>query len=128
MTFHRVLAALIAGVLLAAGPQAVAQSGDTTTSKPRRPAVQPMATPPCCSIVRIEARRSLVTARERSTGFTFRFAVRSRRLIDSLTIGQPVWADFAARTVKLSATQPQPCCAIIDIPPTPSTSSGLNDH
>jgi hypothetical protein len=85
--------------------------------------VAPSATPACCSIVRIETPKSLVTARETATGFTFRFAVKTKRLLATLKIGQPVWADFAAKTVKLRATDDQPCCAIVDTPPVPDAHS-----
>ena len=78
-----------------------------------------VATPACCSIVRIEQARLVVAARETATGFTFRFAVKSKRLLATLKIGQPVWADFAAKTVKLKATDVTPCCAIVETPPPP---------
>jgi hypothetical protein len=77
------------------------------------------APPACCSIVRIESAKSLVTARETATGFTFRFTVKNRRLLGTLKISQPVWADFAAKTVKLKATDVTPCCAIVETPPPP---------
>ena len=70
--------------------------------------------PACCLIVRIDPDRSLVTARETATGFTFRFTVKARRLLGTLKVGQPVWADFASRTVKLKADDATPCCAILE--------------
>lgn len=79
--------------------------------------VAPAATPACCSIVRIEAAAAVVTARETATGFTFRFHIRSRRLLTSLKVGQPVWADFVAKTVKLKADDRTACCSISDTPP-----------
>lgn len=103
-----------------AGPNAArAQSRDTATAKARPGVTQPAPTPACCAIVRIDARAALVTARETTTGFTFRFAVKTRRLLGTLKIGQPVWADFAAKTVKLKATDIAPCCAIVATPPPP---------
>ena len=81
------------------------------------------ATPACCSIVRIETPKSLVTARETATGFTFRFTVKNRRVLTTLKIGQPVWADFAAKTVKLKATDTTACCGIVETPPTQDTDS-----
>ncbi|MGQ0639594.1 MAG: hypothetical protein ACT4P6_02320 [Gemmatimonadaceae bacterium] len=87
-------------------------------------AAVPSAAPPaCCAIVRIEAAKSLVTARETATGFTFRFAVKNKRLLGTLKIGQPVWADFAGKTVKLKATDATHCCGIIETPPTRDTDS-----
>jgi hypothetical protein len=80
-----------------------------------RAATQQSAVPACCRVVRVDAERSLVTARETATGYTFRFALKSRRVLDALKIGQPVWADFTAKTVKLKATDASPCCGIVEI-------------
>jgi hypothetical protein len=84
--------------------------GDTTT----------VAAKACCLLVRLPSADGIVTARETATGFTFRFQVKDRRVRVTLKIGQPVWADFAAKTVKLKATDVQPCCAIVSTPPPPS--------
>lgn len=81
------------------------------------PATAPI--PACCSIVRIDTDRSIITARETATGFTFRFAVKTRRLLGTLKIGQPVWADFAGKSVKLKATDIAPCCGIVEPQETP---------
>src|SRR5688572_7784248 len=117
---RRVLLAL--GALAAMPNMALSQSRDSIT--PTKPGtVAPVAPPACCTIVRIETPKSLVTARETATGFTFRFAVKTRRLLSALKIGQPVWADFAAKTVKLKATDAQPCCAIVETPPVPDANS-----
>jgi hypothetical protein len=107
------------GLCLTAHDSALSQSRDSTSAKSRPSAVLQAATPACCSIVRIDALRSIVTARETATGFTFRFAVRTRQLLGTLKIGQPVWADFAGKTVRLKATDAQPCCAIVDTQETP---------
>lgn len=102
-------------VLVPLPGSAFAQSRDSTKgSVDTQPPV-----PSCCAIVRIEADKSLATAREIATGFTFRFSVKSRRLLGTLKVGQPVWVDFAAKTVKLKATDSRPCCAIVDTPPAP---------
>lgn len=69
--------------------------------------------PACCAIVRIDVTRRIVTAREGATGFTFRFDARSRRVLETLKVGQPVWADFANRTVRLKAADTRACCAIL---------------
>lgn len=71
----------------------------------------------CCLLVRLPSADGIVTARETATGFTFRFQVKDRRVRLALKVGQPVWADFAAKTVKLKATDAQPCCAIVSTPP-----------
>lgn len=72
--------------------------------------------PACCTIVRIDTLRSRATARELATGFTFVFEVKSRRQLRSLKVGRSVWADFARRTVRLTADAPQPCCVILSSP------------
>jgi hypothetical protein len=82
------------------------------------------ATLACCSIVRVQPGASIVTARETATGFTFRFTVKNRRVLAGLKIGQPVWADFAAKTVKLKATDSTACCAIVETPPPPESTGG----
>ena len=107
---------LVLSVLTGLPNVVLSQSRDST--KPPG-IIAPVATPACCAIVRVEASKSLVTARETATGFTFRFTLKSKRLLATLKIGQPVWADFAAKTVKLKATDVQPCCAIVETPPPP---------
>jgi hypothetical protein len=97
--------------VLAARP-ALAQGRDTTL--PRKTVVPQADAPACCRVVRIDAERSLVTARETATGYTFRFALRNPRGLALLKIGQPVWADFAAKSVKLKATDAAPCCGIVE--------------
>lgn len=101
------------------------QSRDSTVSKPTAGAATLSAPPSCCAIVRVEVAKSIVTARETATGFTFRFTVKNRRLLGTLKVGQPVWADFAAKTVKLRATDASPCCAIVETPPPPTDSDSL---
>jgi hypothetical protein len=98
---------------------ALSQSRDSI--KTPAVSVAPVVTPACCSIVRIGPAASVVTARETATGFTFRFTVKNRRVLATLKIGQPVWADFAAKTVKLKATDATPCCAIVE-------TTGLGEH
>ena len=82
-------------LLLAAGaPAAQAQSGKFATAKP------------CCTIAAVNERTGIVTARERSTGKTFRFQVKDRALLKTLTAGQGVWADFAAKQVSVRPAEP----------------------
>ena len=97
---------VIAGLCL--GQPALAQSADTTVKTHGV-----VAQPSCCSIVRIDTAHSIVTARETATGYTFRFEVKARRLLRSLRIGQPIWADFTNKTVKLKSTDATPCCGIV---------------
>lgn len=84
-----------------------AQSRDTSLK------VQGTPTPSCCSIVRVDTTKSVVTARETATGYTFRFVVKTRRVLRALRIGQPIWADFTTNTVKLQPTDAKPCCGIM---------------
>lgn len=101
------------GFCLALPREVESQSRDSTpvASRPRAPAAA--TAPACCTIVRIDSVRSIITARETATGFTFRFAVKARRLLTTLRVGSPVWADFAGNSVKLRATDAAPCCAIV---------------
>ena len=71
------------------------------------------APPSCCSIVRVDTMTSVVTARETATGYTFRFVVKTRRVLRTLRIGQSIWADFTTSTVKLKPTDAKPCCGIV---------------
>lgn len=95
----------------------VASSQTRDSSKTPADSAAALATPACCSIVRIEPAALVVTARETATGFTFRFTVKNRRLLATLKIGQLVWADFVAKTVKLKADDRTACCSISDTPP-----------
>ena len=104
---------LTIGWCLLSPVSAQAQVRDTVPKKERPDAVARSASPACCAIVRIDLERSVVTARETATGFTFRFQVKARRLLGTLKVGHPVWADFSARSVKLRATDATPCCAIV---------------
>ena len=105
MRFHIML---IAVALVCFGEPLAAQSRDTSLK------VQGTPSPPsCCSIVRIDTTKSVVTARETATGYTFRFVVRTRPVLRALRIGQPIWADFTTNSVKLKATDAKPCCGIM---------------
>lgn len=96
-----------------------AQSRDTATAKARPPADhrERPALAACCRVVRLDTASAVVTARETATGYTFRFEVKSRQLRASLKIGDPVWADFAAKTVRLETSALEPCCKIASSPP-----------
>ena len=102
-------------MLLGAPPPAASQSRDSVVSR-----VVPVgdSIPACCTIVRIDAGRRLITARELATGFTFRFQRKDRRAIGNVKLGQPVWADFTGKTVALNAGPDAPCCVIVP-PDTP---------
>jgi hypothetical protein len=98
------------GVLLAVASPAKAQR---SRAVPQGRVASADSNPACCSVVRIDSAKSIVTVRELATGFTFAFTVRSRRLLRTVRIGRPVWADFTKKTVKLNASDTSPCCDII---------------
>lgn len=104
---HLFLATLAMTVL--AFPVLAAQVRPDTAHGPV-PAARPA--PACCAIVRIDSARSIITGREMATGYTFRFAVRTRALVRSLRPGMPLWADFIERTVRLRHDL-KPCCSIM---------------
>lgn len=104
----RVCCLLVAVALACLGEPASAQSPDTSVILQDAP-----LPPSCCSVVRIDTTKAIVTARETATGYTFRFAVKTRRVLRALRIGQPIWPDFASNTVKLKPTDAAPCCGIV---------------
>lgn len=106
--FRRLIAVGSITMCAASATDVAAQTRDTARTHTR-----PAASPACCSVVRIDSARSIVTARETATGFTFRFEVKTRRLLRAIKLGQPVWADFTTKTVKLRAADATPCCGII---------------
>lgn len=69
---------------------------------------------PCCSIVRIDAASSIITARDLATGYTFRVEVKSPKLRASLKVGDKVWANYSVKRVRLGATGDSLCCAILE--------------
>ena len=89
-------------LLLGLSSVASAQRRDTTTA--------------CCRVVRLDAATGQVTARETATGYTFRFAVKDRRIRGAIKIGDAVWADFATKAVKLNTNDGEPCCSIVEMP------------
>ncbi len=101
---------LIAALSLGVASQAASQGRDSAVA---RPVPANDSTPACCTIVRIDSRRLVVTARELASGYTFRFQRKDRRVLAGLKPGQPVWADFTANTVKLAAKSDSACCAIV---------------
>ena len=104
----RLYAVLLAVAMACLGAPLAAQSRDTSLKVQGTPAA-----PSCCSIVRVDTTTSVVTAREIATGYTFRFLVKTRRVVRALRIGQPIWADFTTNTVRLQPTDPKPCCGIM---------------
>jgi lysozyme len=79
------------------------------------PRTSPAPTPPCCSITAINTSTGLVTAKENATGKIFQFKVTNAALLNSLKIGQGVYANFATGQVSLDGSTM--CCSIM--PPAP---------
>jgi hypothetical protein len=117
MTAATLALALAVIISLGAANNASAQTRDTTKAKTPA-ATATSATPACCLVVRVDANDGALTARETATGFTFRVVVKDRRRLASVKVGNPVWADFATKTVKLKANDVEPCCNIVETPPT----------
>ena len=63
----------------------------------------------------IDANTHTVTARENSTGKMFQFKVTNAALLNSLKVGQGVYANFAASQV--SVVNGAPCCNIVGMHP-----------
>lgn len=112
---HATRVLLIAFIALGGWSRADAQSRDSTV---RLPVNVTDSIPACCAIVRVDARRMLITARELATGFTFRFQRKDRRAFGNVKPGQPVWADFTGKTVTLHSRTNPSCCVIVP-PDTP---------
>ena len=80
---------------------------------PDRVWAQARDTTHCCTVVRIDAGRREVTARETATGYTFLVEVKNRKHLAAVRIGDKVWANFAVRKVRLEAAGDSLCCAIV---------------
>lgn len=110
------LAIIALGSLLTfpAVPGGRAQVGIARTQKP-----QPATPSPCCQTTTIDAKTQVVTAVEKATGRTFSFKVADRTLLNTLKVGQEVYANFKTRQVSIDGVTP--CCPIIALPsPSPS--------
>jgi Cu/Ag efflux protein CusF len=68
---------------------------------------------PCCTITAIDAKTSLVTAKDTATGQTFQFKVTDAAQLNSLKVGQGVYANFKTRQVSINGIGP--CCAIVSL-------------
>ncbi len=110
---------LLFSVAMLTAPMSLGAQRPDTTSK-ARPSARPLAPvlgPACCKVVAIDSASRTVTARETATGYAFRFRVSDARDFAALELGDPVWADFVTRTVRVDAGDPDPCCTILSAPP-----------
>ena len=89
----------------------------------------PADTVHCCTVVRVDSRRGIVTARETATGYTFNIEVKNRKHLAALKVGHKVWANFAAKKVRLEPAGDSLCCPILKTPPDgPSVSIHPQSH
>jgi lysozyme len=103
-------------------------------SLPAAPAAAPLAVgaigstlappTPCCAITAIDTSSGVVTAKVNANGNIFQFKVTDAALLNSLKIGQGVYANFKSNQVSLDGTTA--CCAIITppAPPPPAPPAG----
>jgi Cu/Ag efflux protein CusF len=66
---------------------------------------------PCCAITAVDSATGIATAKELATGRVFRFEVKDKALLRSLTAGQKIFADFGSSKVRVHGLEP--CCNII---------------
>jgi hypothetical protein len=66
---------------------------------------------PCCGITAINQKSGVVTARVTATGVTFQFMVATPQVLQSLHVGQGVFANFSAKQVSLDGRTA--CCQIV---------------
>jgi len=98
------------------------------TSLSAAPATSPMAVgairnaplpgTPCCNITALNTTTGVVTATENATGKSFQFKVADSALLNSLKVGQGVYANFAAGQVSVDGAVP--CCSIVSALAAPS--------
>jgi hypothetical protein len=80
----------------------------------------------CCVITAINKKTGVVTAKEtgkeNASGRPFEFKVTDSRLLNSLRVGQGVYANFGAKQVSVDGKNP--CCAIVSLGNVP-TGAGM---
>jgi Cu/Ag efflux protein CusF len=68
---------------------------------------------PCCSVVAVDAKTGIVSARDKTTGKTFKFNVSDKAMLKGLKAGDAVQANFAAGQVAIEKYSAVPCCNIV---------------
>ncbi len=100
------------GTIIAIGPATAARPPVATPSVPSQPATAPKlpsplqpAAPssltPAASITSIDSGTGLVSAKVNGTGQSFQFKLTNQQLLQSLKVGQGVYANFTTRQVSL---------------------------
>ena len=82
---------------------------------------------PCCQITSINRAGpvdGIVTAKVNATGQTFQYKVTDAALLNSLKVGQGVFANFKTRQVSVNGAGP--CCDILSIGPLDALHGGMN--
>jgi len=67
---------------------------------------------PCCTVTGVSAKTGMVTAKETSTGRTFKFKADPATL-KTLSVGSPIYANFSTKQVSTNGLVP--CCAIVSL-------------
>ncbi len=73
----------------------------------------------CCVITAINSTTGMVSATENATGKAFQFKVADSALLNSLKVGQGVYANFGASQVSVDGKAA--CCAIVSAAAVPAT-------
>jgi hypothetical protein len=73
--------------------------------------------PACCVVTAVDLTHGIMSGRDQTTGYTFKFVVAtlsgqdSAKVVRNTTVGQKVWADLVGKGVEV--TYGKICCAII---------------
>ncbi|HYL13974.1 MAG TPA: GH25 family lysozyme [Terriglobales bacterium] len=110
--------------ILAMGQPLHAQNPRTIQAPNRKVLTTPTLPAPCCSITAINTSTGVVTANVSANGNIFQFKVTNAALLNSLKVGQGVYANFTTNQVSLDGTTA--CCAITTspAPPPPAPPAG----
>jgi hypothetical protein len=71
------------------------------------------AVDPCCAVTAIDPANGIVSASEKATGRTFQFKVANAQLLQSLRVGQDVYANYTRRLVSLDGSSA--CCRMVTL-------------
>ena len=92
-----------------AGPIDASRVNVKGTATPAGPIDSAAPAQPCCTVVTINVRTGMATARDKASGRTFQFKIQGAA--SKLKSGDAIYANFATR--KVSVDGAQPCCNII---------------
>ncbi len=92
-------------------PPATAAAAPTPRKAPPSAATAPTSAPACCAITQIDAAARLAQAEVNLSKTQFAFSVPASIAVQSLSVGQPVWANFTTKQVSLNGRDV--CCQIV---------------